>query len=41
MTRDFAERSETPLAEVRHKGEVKHQLSEPLAHGKVLHATIY
>jgi hypothetical protein len=38
---DFAERLETNLAEVKHRGEMKHQHSTPLAHGRLLHITIH
>jgi hypothetical protein len=37
----FAERLETHLAEVKHKGELKHQHSESLARGRLLHTMIY
>jgi hypothetical protein len=39
-SRDFAERLETHLAEVKHQGKLKHQHSEPLACGcgHLLHA---
>jgi hypothetical protein len=38
---DFAERLETHLAKVKNQGELKHQHSEPLAHGRLLHTRIY
>jgi hypothetical protein len=41
LSGDFAERLETHLTEVKHQGELKHQHSEPLAHGRLLQATIY
>jgi hypothetical protein len=40
-SRDFDRKLETHLIEVQHQGELKHQYSEPLAHGRPLHATIY
>jgi hypothetical protein len=40
-SRDVAEKMETHLTEVKHQGELKHQHSETLAHGRPLHATIY
>jgi hypothetical protein len=40
-SRDFAERLETHLTEVNHKGELRYQHSEPLAHARLLHTTIY
>jgi hypothetical protein len=32
---------ETHLAEIKHNRELKHQHSEPLAPGRLLHTTIY
>jgi hypothetical protein len=39
--KDLAETLETLLAEVKHKGELKLQHPEPLAHGRFLHFTIH
>jgi hypothetical protein len=41
LTRDFAERLGTSLDEVKHQEELKHQHSEPLAGGRLLHAMLY
>jgi hypothetical protein len=40
-SRDFDEKLETCLNEVKHQGELKHHHSEPLAPGRLLHPTIY
>jgi hypothetical protein len=41
MNQGFAEMQETHLAEVKHQGEPKVWHSEPLDHGRFLHATIF
>jgi hypothetical protein len=40
-SRDFDKKLETYLTEVKHQGELKHQHSEWIAHGRPLHVTIY
>jgi hypothetical protein len=40
-SRDFEEKLETHLTEIKDQGELKHQHSEPLARGRPLHTTIY
>jgi hypothetical protein len=35
-----SEMLETPMAEVKHQGELKLWHPEPLAHGRLLHITI-
>jgi hypothetical protein len=39
-SRDVDKKLKTYLTEVMHQGELKHQHSEPLAHGRPFHAII-